>query len=112
MSSDARKILGKRIKAAREETGLSQEQVAKQLGIPRSAVSQMESGNRRVEAIELGRMAKLYSKTLAFFSIENEGTDSLAVLHRAVKELSDTDREQVLHFAEFLRSKIDSEGQP
>ncbi|PRQ02036.1 hypothetical protein ENSA7_56090 [Enhygromyxa salina] len=50
-------------------------------------------------------MAKLYGRPLNYFADEGQDYDNLSVLHRAVKDLSDNDRKQVLQFAEFLRKK-------
>ncbi len=55
------------LKAARKAAGLTQVQVATALGEPQSFVSKCESGERRIDAVELERFAKLYRKQLAFF---------------------------------------------
>ena len=56
---DDKKLVA-RLKEAREYMGISQEKVATYLGVPRSAVSEIESGKRSVSALELQRLAKLY----------------------------------------------------
>jgi transcriptional regulator with XRE-family HTH domain len=56
-----------RLREARGESGLTQEQVAKKLRRPQSYVSKSESGERRVDAVELGEFARLYRKPLDFF---------------------------------------------
>jgi transcriptional regulator with XRE-family HTH domain len=58
----------KRLRRAREDAGLIQVDVAKALGRPQSFVSKCESGERRVDVIELEDFARLYRKRLAFFS--------------------------------------------
>jgi DNA-binding XRE family transcriptional regulator len=55
-----RQTLGDRLRTAREYVGLKQEEVARHLSIPRSALSNIEAGQRKVDALELTRMAKLY----------------------------------------------------
>lgn len=52
---------------ARLNSGLTQSQVAKALKKPQSWVSKCESGERRVDVIELNQFAKLYQKPLAYF---------------------------------------------
>lgn len=42
----------------RERIGLTQEQVAERLGIGRDQVSRMESGDRRVLAVQMGDIAR------------------------------------------------------
>lgn len=60
-----------RLRAARLEVRLTQAQVAAALGRPQSFVSKCESGERRVDAVELERFAKLYEKPLAYFLPES-----------------------------------------
>jgi len=57
----------KRLRAARQSAGLSQEQTARRLGKPQSFVSKCESGERRVDVIELGVFARVYGVALPFF---------------------------------------------
>jgi transcriptional regulator with XRE-family HTH domain len=56
-----------RLKEARREAGLSQIQVAEQLSRPQSFVSKCESGERRVDAVELHEFARIYRKPITFF---------------------------------------------
>jgi len=46
---------------------LTQVEVAKRLRRPQSFVSKIESGERRVDVVELSELAKLYRKPLDFF---------------------------------------------
>lgn len=57
----------RRLRRAREEAGLTQVQVAQRLLRPQSYVSKSESGERRLDVIELAAFAKLYSKKIDFF---------------------------------------------
>lgn len=57
----------RRLRRAREAAGLTQTQVARALGLSQSFVSKCESGERRVDVLELARLAALYGKPLAFF---------------------------------------------
>lgn len=52
---------------ARAEAGMTQRQVAAALGKPPSYVAKVESGERRVDFLELKRFAKLYQKPLNYF---------------------------------------------
>ena len=56
-----------RLRKARLETGLTQTQVAKKLGRPQSHISNVESGQQRVDVVELQRVAKLYGKNIVYF---------------------------------------------
>lgn len=56
----ARAKLGARLREAREAVGLSQAAVAPKVQISRSAISLLETGQRRITALELKRLAQLY----------------------------------------------------
>jgi transcriptional regulator with XRE-family HTH domain len=53
-----REELRGRVKRLRQEIGLSQEELASHLGISRTALSQVESGERKLSAEEAGRLAQ------------------------------------------------------
>ena len=57
----------KRLVKARHDAGYLQEEVAKRLGKSHSFVSKCELGERRLDVIELQRIAKLYGKTVNYF---------------------------------------------
>lgn len=50
----------KRLRQARLDAGLSQQQVAERLRKPQSYVSKCESGERRIDPIELKGFASMY----------------------------------------------------
>lgn len=66
-TSPARDRFLRRLRQAREEAGLTQVAAARALRKPQSFVSKCETGERRVEAIELKDFAKLYRVSLNFF---------------------------------------------
>jgi len=59
--------LGERLKDARKARGLTQEAVAKTLGILRTTLVAMEKGDRRVTPGELIEMAKMYGRPVSEF---------------------------------------------
>lgn len=61
-----RAILLKLIKA-RDEARLNQRQVSEGLGFSHSFLSKCETGERRIDIIELLQLAKLYGKTASYF---------------------------------------------
>lgn len=109
-----RKRLGEKLKEARNYLGLKQDEVANYLKIPRTALTEIESGKRNVEAIELGRLAKLYRQSVGFFTGEDpQYTDlpaDIAHLARKVADLSANDREEINQFADFLRNRTKKSG--
>ena len=104
-----RQHLGERLREARKYLGLKQEEVAGYLKIPRTALVDIESGQRRVEAIELTRLAKLYKQPVSYFIGEDAAAAAwppgVAHLARQAAELSDRDREELGRFVEYLRSR-------
>lgn len=56
-----------RFRRARTAAGLTQVEVAKRLGVPQSFVSKCESGERRVDVIELDAFARVYRKSITYF---------------------------------------------
>lgn len=61
------KAFTERLRSARLESGLMQVQVAKKLKRPQSYVSNIESGQQRVDVVELQKFAKLYGKEMNYF---------------------------------------------
>jgi len=57
----------KRLHAARLAAGLTQAAAARALGRPQSFVSKCESGERRLDVIELEQLARVYRKPLRWF---------------------------------------------
>ncbi len=104
--------LTRRLREAREFVNLSQQFVAEQTGIPRSAISDIERGSRRVESLELKRLAELYRMPVDYF-LGNEPPQDLAggpadptvqALARAASEMEAPEKEEVLRFALFLQN--------
>ncbi len=73
------RMLGTRIKEARERSGLSQAELAERAGLDRTAVSKVESGIRKVSALELLDIAS--GLGLRMSSLLRESTPAL-VAHR------------------------------
>ena len=63
MADNFNKRLGGKIKKLRDQTGLSQEDLASSLKINRVAVSQIESGQRRMRAEEIAMLSKIFNIT-------------------------------------------------
>lgn len=104
---EERRRLGERLREARKYLGLKQEEVATYLKIPRTALTDIESGQRRVEVMELARLAKLYRQPVAYFTGEDDASSGLPIdvahLARKAAELSQPDRDELGRFAEYLR---------
>lgn len=81
--------VGNRLRAARERSGLSQQEVADHLGLQRPAVTLIESGKRQVSTTELAQLATLYRRSISELLEESEQfeEDYAVVLHRGAPEL-------------------------
>jgi transcriptional regulator with XRE-family HTH domain len=55
------------LRKAREQANLTQKEAAELLGVGQSFVSKIESGQYRLDVIQLSQFAKLYKKNLKFF---------------------------------------------
>lgn len=90
MTLDANR-LGQRLAEARSKSGLTQEQAADHLGLPRTALVQIEAGRRAVSTLELAELAKLYRTPVGGFFQEGPAKDDdpLVALGRVTDELRD-----------------------
>jgi len=64
-------FLTKQLKSARLQSGLNQAEVAKLLGMTQSYISKIESGQLRIDIIQLRELAKLYKKDINYFLKES-----------------------------------------
>ena len=65
-TSEYQKFL-KRLRVARSEAGLTQVQVALKLKKPQSFVAKFEAGERRLDFVEVQKLARLYGKPVSYF---------------------------------------------
>jgi transcriptional regulator with XRE-family HTH domain len=56
-----------RLRQARLDAGLTQEEVAQHLGTRQAFVSKVERGERRLDPVELARFSALYGKPVHWF---------------------------------------------
>jgi Zn-dependent peptidase ImmA (M78 family)/transcriptional regulator with XRE-family HTH domain len=84
--------LAERIRVARESCDLTQEDVARSLGVSRPTVVQIEQGNRTVSSLELQKLAFLFGRDMRdFFGEEFRAEDAIVALFRAEAEAADHD---------------------
>ncbi len=101
-------LMSERLKNAREYLKFTQQSVSERTGIPRTAISEIEGGRRRVDSLELKKLARLYRYPVSYFL--NEDLDAipaehaLAALPRKVTSLNLKPEAltQVMKFAQFL----------
>ncbi|MGW8375663.1 helix-turn-helix transcriptional regulator [Streptomyces sp. ODS28] len=101
--------LGERLKKTRDYLNMSQQFVSDNTGIPRSAISDIERGERRVDSLELKKLARLYRQPVAYFLAEEQEADPgeyvLSGQFRALAGLTDGDQKTVMEFAAYLSQR-------
>ena len=98
--------IGKKIKFAREEADFSQLDLAKLLGFETAtAISLIESGERKVSAENIASLAKLLHKDVKFFFGQEEGVLDVKVALRADKDLNKEDQDAILRFIDLAKKK-------
>jgi len=65
-TKDYKEII-ERLKQARIDSGLSQQEVADKLNKPQSYISKIESGERRLDVVEMKKFAEVYKKPSSYF---------------------------------------------
>ncbi len=82
--------LGQRLKEARNNCGLTQQQVADELEIQRTAVVNIETGKRALSTLELTKLARMYGRSVSELLSEPAGEEDIfVVLHRLDAEFSE-----------------------
>lgn len=100
LNSDREKIAS-RLKEARVLAGLSQAQAADKLELQRPAISEIESGKRKVSADELILFANLYKVDTSWL-LHEENEDDLKFAARELSKLSQEDREKLLEILKIF----------
>ena len=67
--------LGEKLKEARKQASLSQEQLAEKLGVSRSAVAKWETGNGIPDVGNLKVIAQLLNVSIDYLLDDSEGVD-------------------------------------
>ena len=97
------RALYERIKEARTELHLSQDYVAKFLGVNRTAIVEIESGNRKVSADELGKLSELF-QIPADELLNGRSTEMpVQMFARRFGALDEADQQEILNLIEFKR---------
>jgi transcriptional regulator with XRE-family HTH domain len=106
--------IGSRLRELRKERGLTQAELARQIGIQQSDLSRMEKGEYRVSLDNLFKILGVFDLDLAdFFGDQSEKTEleqqplsrqDMKILH-LLRELSPEGRAEVQEFLEFKLRK-------
>ena len=97
------RALYERIKEARTELHLSQDYVAKFLGVNRTAIVEIESCKRKVSADELGKFSELF-QIPADELLNGRSTEMpVQMFARRFGALDEADQQEILNLIEFKR---------
>ena len=104
-----RSAIATRLRAAREQAGLSQGQVAKLLGLQRPSISELEAGRRKVSAEEVTRFADIYNVSVSWL-MEEESEVLDPTVELAARELAKLRKEDLDTVLNVLRSFRKAKG--
>ena len=90
---------GRKLRALRRAKGITQKQLADQLGITKSVISAYETGLRMPSYQVMVRIAAIFSTTTDFLL----GVDHGETVD--ISGLSDTDKQLVIHLVNRMRAK-------
>lgn len=90
-----------RLRHARKFLGLSQEYVATQLELHRTAITAIELGQRSVSTEELMRFSELYGLSLEELAYGKDEDSEVKVFTRRYSELSEDDKKEIQNLVEF-----------
>ena len=104
-----RKLLAVRLREARKLAGISQGNVARIMGLHRPTVSEIETGNRRVSADELARLARVYDVSVSWLLGQTPETidpqdPRLELAARELTKLKPDDLDRLLKLLAAMRS--------
>ena len=98
-----------RLKAYRKALGLSQEYVAKQIGVPRTTITAIESGERKVLANEIDLFSNIYGVTIErILHGEEKKKSDIKMFARAFSGLSENDKKEIMNLIDFKKKLKES----
>lgn len=105
MEQNVRESIAERLRAAREQAGLTQGQVAKLLGVNRPTISEIEAGRRKVSVEEVTEFARIYDVSISWLAKAESEVASPAVelAARELAKLKKEDLDTVLNLLNTLR---------
>ena len=107
------KFIGSQIKLAREEAGYPQVVLAKALGFDSAtAISLIESGERKLTAENLDKVATFFHKDIGFFLGRDNETVKVTLNYalRASTDISDQDKKVIQSVIDLARNKRNING--
>ncbi len=109
--SELYKFIGEKIRELRQNYGslaLSQEDLAKKIGVQTNTVSRWETATYKVSAEDLQKLAIAFSVDISVFFPETEQvklTPSLQALMSATSDLTEEDIAELTEYAKFRKAR-------
>jgi transcriptional regulator with XRE-family HTH domain len=110
------KNIGQRISKAREEAGLSQEELASRLGYTQAALSNYELGKRRLYLASIEQIAKELNKPLSYFlddpaekaeaETEKLADDVLTEISKLLADMPKAERRNILEYIQWRKERL------
>jgi len=108
------KDIGRKIQKAREEAGLSQEELASRLGYTQAAFSNYELGKRRLYLANIEQIARELNKPLSYFLEESalstnveKGEPPDEIISEIINLLSELPTEEKKNLLEYIQWRRD-----
>ena len=98
------KNIADKLRDARVKLGFSQDYVAKCVGLSRSAVTQIELGNRKISADEISQFCKLYHLSADYLLDSGYSETKHTVFARGFEELNENDQQEILNLIAFKKA--------
>lgn len=108
MESNTKELLAKRLRLAREQSGLSQGQTAKLMEMHRPTVSEIEAARRNVSSEELAKFTEIYDVSLDWLMGREESEEEeerVLMAARHLSRLKKDDLDRVIQVLQSLRDK-------
>jgi transcriptional regulator with XRE-family HTH domain len=103
-------IIGKRVRRARQDADLSQEDLGKKAGLPLWKISDIELGKMRVMVIDLKAIAVALGKDESWFLSDQEGPiPPPRTLRSRARDLPPQALQELVDFVGYIMEKYESE---
>ena len=93
--------INEKIKELRMQLHLSQEYVARYLGVSRSTFTQMENGKRKILADEIAKLCVLFGVSPDTIYGNTEMSQPTTVFARSFEKLSEMDQAEIMSLIRF-----------
>ena len=110
------KDIGRKIQKAREEAGLSQEELASRLGNTQAALSNYELGKRRLYLANIEQIARELNKPLSYFLNESAmpantepgetQDETISEIIKLLTQLPSEEKKYILEYIKWRRDRL------